>query len=148
MIPANLAAAAAMAAIHAESFPAGEAWDGSAFAAQLAQPGVFGRLDPQGGLVLARIAGDEAEILTLGVVPASRRRGLGRALLAAALAEAAARGARRVFLEVAVANQPALALYAAAGFTPVGRRRGYYADGQDALVLSAVLSPPAAATGG
>jgi [ribosomal protein S18]-alanine N-acetyltransferase len=139
MRPATPAAAAAMAAIHGAAFPTEQAWNAPAFAAQLALPGVFGRLDPRGGLVLARVAAEEAELLTLAVAPPARRAGLGRALLAAALAEAAARGARTMFLEVAVSNQVALALYSAAGFTAVGRRPRYYADGQDALVLRAAL---------
>ncbi len=139
MIAATPAAAETLAALHAAAFPPEEAWDAAAFAAQLALPGVFARLHPDGGLVLARVAGDEAEILTLAVVPAARRAGLGRALLAAAAAEAASRGARAMFLEVAAANHAARALYAAGGFVPVGRRRRYYADGQDALVLRAAL---------
>ncbi len=137
MTPAALPGAAAMAAIHAASFPPAEAWPEAAFATQLGLPGVFARLDPRGGLVLARCVGDEAEILSLAVAPAARRHGIGRTLLAGALAAAAARGARAVFLEVAATNAPARALYAGAGFTEIGRRRGYYADGTDALVLRA-----------
>ena len=148
MIAATPAAAEALAALHAAAFPPEDAWDAAAFAAQLALPGVFARLHPDGGLVLARAAGDEAEILTLAVVPTARRAGLGRALLAAATAEAAACGAQVMFLEVAAANAAARALYAASGFVPVGRRRRYYADGQDALVLRAPLSPPGAAAAG
>jgi ribosomal-protein-alanine N-acetyltransferase len=52
-----------------------------------------------------------------------------------ALAAARARGAAAMFLEVAAGNTPALALYAREGFAEVGRRRRYYADGADALVL-------------
>jgi ribosomal-protein-alanine N-acetyltransferase len=40
-----------------------------------------------------------------------------------------------MFLEVSERNAAARALYAAAGFAEVGRRRRYYADGADALVL-------------
>ena len=148
MIAAGPSAAAALAALHAAVFPPGDAWDTAAFAAQLALPGVFARLDLRGGLVLARATGEEAEILTLAVLPAARRAGLGRALLAAAAAEAAARGARALFLEVAAGNQPARALYVAAGFVAVGLRRRYYPDGQDALVLRAMITPPDEATGG
>ncbi len=82
-----------------------------------------------------RLAADEAEILTLATMPQARRQGVGRALLDAALDWARAGGATRVFLEVSDANIPAQALYAAAGFTPCGRRSQYYPDGSDALVL-------------
>jgi ribosomal-protein-alanine N-acetyltransferase len=97
--------------------------------------------------VLVRLAADEAEILTLAVAPEARRRGRARALLKAAQAHAAAGGARRLVLEVAEDNAPARALYAAAGFGPVGRRRGYYdraaGAAADALVLAKDLAPAA-----
>ncbi|MCW3474635.1 GNAT family N-acetyltransferase [Limobrevibacterium gyesilva] len=135
MIAATPAHAEAMAEIHAASFPPGERWGIDAMALHLSLPGTFGMIDPQGGLVLARIAADEAEILTLAVAPPARRQGRARALLDAAAGRAAAAGARALYLEVSTANAPALALYAAAGFVEVGRRPRYYADGSDALVL-------------
>lgn len=137
--------AAALAAIHGAAFPPSEAWGAEAIGLQLGLPGVFGLIDAAGGMVLARVAGEEAELLTLAVVPANQCHGLGRALLDAALRETRDRGARAVFLEVSEANQPARGLYAAAGFVEVGRRRRYYADGTDALVLRTGLSPCAAA---
>lgn len=140
--PVELASAAhvpALAAIHAEAFPPREAWAEDAFALQLALPGVFGLVDGRGGMVLARMADDEAEVLTLAVAAAAQRQGIGRRLLATAMAEARSRGARSIVLEVAVNNAPARALYEAAGFAEVGRRRHYYADGADALILRALL---------
>lgn len=139
--PAQPVHAAAMAAIHAAAFPAGEAWGADAIAAQLALPATFGLLAAAGGMVLARALAEESEILTLAVAPAVRRRGLGRALLDAAACEASRRGARTMFLEVSSANAPARALYAGAGFAAIGRRARYYSDGTDALILSAPLSP-------
>lgn len=138
MIAAQPIHAAALAAIHAASFPSGEQWDAGAMTAQLSQPGVFGWLEDSGGLILARVAADEAEVLTLAVVPEARRRGVGRMLLTQACAEAAARGAATMFLEVAADNDAARALYAALGFRPVGQRRAYYPGGVDALVLRRV----------
>jgi ribosomal-protein-alanine N-acetyltransferase len=73
------------------------------------------------------------------VTGAARRRGLGRALLDAAIVEARARGARTMFLEVAAGNAAGRALYAGAGFVESGRRVRYYADGDDALLLSRPL---------
>lgn len=132
MTPAEVPAAAAL---HAASFPAGEAWSADAIGLLLALPASFGVLRPGEGFVLASAAAGEAEILTIAVVPAARRQGVGGALLAAALAGARLRGATTMFLEVAEGNAAARALYAAAGFHEVGRRRRYYADGADALVL-------------
>lgn len=142
MILAGSDDAPALAALHAAAFPPGEQWDAEAIRVLLGLPGGFGLLRPGAGFVLARVAADEAEILTLAVVPAARRQGHGGALLAGAMAAAAARGAAAMFLEVAEPNAAARALYAAAGFTEAGRRRRYYPDGADALVLRTALVSP------
>jgi len=131
---ADIAHAPVMAAIHSQAFAPPEAWDASALALQLQLPGSFGLIG-EGGFVLARVVAGEAEVLTLAVIPECRRQGLGGRLLRAALARAAASGATAMFLEVGVANVSARALYASAGAVPVGRRRAYYPDGSDALVL-------------
>nr|WP_165982634.1 GNAT family N-acetyltransferase [Dankookia rubra] len=144
---AGAADAGALAALHAAAFPPGEAWGADAIALMLELPGTYGIWSPGEGFVLARVAGGEAEILTLAVCPAARRRGLGGALMAAALAGAALRGAAAMFLEVAAGNAAALGLYLGLGFAEVGRRRRYYPDGSDALVLRRGLDPaPGAAS--
>lgn len=97
--------------------------------------------------LLALVVADEAEIITVAVDPEHHRRGHGRALLDAVLDGWGARGVSRVFLEVRIDNAPARALYAAAGFAEVGRRRRYYADGTDALVLERRLGRPGAISG-
>jgi ribosomal-protein-alanine N-acetyltransferase len=125
----------ALAALHAAAFPPAEAWGADAIGMMLAMPGAFGLWREGEGFVLARVAGDEAEILTLVVAPAARRRGLGAMLMAGAMAAAAARGAGAMFLEVAESNAAARRLYGALGFAEVGLRRRYYADGGNALVL-------------
>ena len=142
MRPALLGDTVALAALHALAFPLTEAWSADAMALMLEMPGSFGLWRPEGGLVLARVAAEEAEILTIGVAPAARRQGLGAALLLGALAQAAGRGATELFLEVAAENLPALALYAAVGFSPVGRRRHYYGTGRDAQVLRRSIAAP------
>lgn len=128
---------AALAAIHAEAFET--PWDAASLSALLASPGVFVVAEPD-GFILIRVVADEAEILTLAVRPAARRGGLGGRLVEAAVVRAAALGAERMFLEVAEDNVAARALYARAGFSEAGRRRGYYSrnDGsrEDALVLA------------
>ncbi len=139
--PAGVAHAAAMASIHRSAFPPNEAWGTDAIAQQLALPGVFGWLDQRGGMILARVAADEVEVLTLAVGPNARRQGVGTRLLDAAMGLAVSHGARTAFLEVSVGNTAATLLYARAGFTPVGRRPRYYADGTDALVLRRPLMP-------
>ncbi len=80
--------------------------------------------------------GEEAELGDLAVREGARRRGVGRALLAAALEEAARREAEAVFLEVRRSNGAARRLYETAGFSAVAVRPGYYArPREDALVM-------------
>jgi ribosomal-protein-alanine N-acetyltransferase len=126
-----------LAAIHAASFPM--PWDAGALAALLDQEGVFA-IEEEDGFVLLRAIVDEAEILTLAVRPTARRQGLGTRLVDRGRIAAGARGATRLFLEVAEDNTAALALYARAGFLPAGRRAGYYArpggGRTDALILA------------
>ncbi|MDE2182615.1 MAG: ribosomal protein S18-alanine N-acetyltransferase [Alphaproteobacteria bacterium] len=131
--------------LHAAAFD--EPWTVDGLAALLAQPGTFAFLDGESlGFVLARVAGDESEILTLAVAPAARRRGIATRLLAAAAAEAQERGANTLFLEVSCKNDAAKSLYENMGFAEVGRRRGYYTDKsggkEDALVYRAELPLP------
>jgi [ribosomal protein S18]-alanine N-acetyltransferase len=92
------------------------------------------------GFALARCAGGEMEILNLAVAQPARRQGVGRALIQAALAEGASRGATRAFLEVRESNAAALAFYASLGFVAGGKRPGYYRDPvEDALLLTVPL---------
>ena len=129
-----------IAGMHRISFA--EPWDEAAMAGLLAMPGAFGLLaadEAPLGFILCRTAADEAEVLTLMVLPPYRRSGLGGRLLEAACAQAASAGAARMFLEVAADNAAGLALYAARGFLPVGRRPRYYGGRIDALILEKYL---------
>jgi ribosomal-protein-alanine N-acetyltransferase len=130
----------ALAALHKRCFDT--AWDAQSFA-QLLSAGavalVANENEVRCGFILTRVAADEAEILSLGVPPGSRRRGLGKALVSVAAGDAAKRGANTMFLEVSAENRAALTLYKSVGFTEAGRRRDYYGVGDDAIVLRAGL---------
>ncbi len=126
--------------MHGAAFPK-DAWGAGAFQVQLEMHSVIGLLDSRGGFALLRVMADEAEVLTIGVVPSMRRQGIARALLDASMKEARGLGVLTMFLEVGVRNQAARALYEATGFKEVGRRRRYYASGEDALILRATLEP-------
>ena len=131
--------AAAMAAIHEAAFSPGERWSADSLAIQVGQPGTFGLIDPEGAMVLARVAADEAEILTLATIPLLRRQHRAATLLRAALDHARAIGGRAMFLEVSETNIAARTLYETLGFRQVGRRPHYY--GQiAALTLRRTLS--------
>ncbi len=152
MILRGTASAGLLAVLHAQCFAPGERWDEAAFGSVLAMPGGFGGVagtdaGRPDALALARVAADEAELLTVGVLPAARGRGLAARLLEELAAEAAGLGAARLFLEVSVGNAPALALYRRLGFGEVGRRRQYYPDGSSALVLMRPLRHPALLSG-
>jgi len=129
---------AALASLHATSFP--DAWSANAIRELFAGSGVFAFFLSD-GFILARTVGDEAEILTLAVVPSARRRGLGRLLIRAAAHHARERGVHSLFLEVAANNIAAHALYQSQGFIAVGRRKAYYGL-QDADVLKVMLPLP------
>ena len=84
---------------------------------------------------LAVVDSEEAWVQNIAVRRDAQRRGIGRELLEALLAEADGR-ASKVLLEVAVDNTPAQRLYATYDFEPVGLRRGYYQPSNtDALVM-------------
>jgi len=80
------------------------------------------------GFVLSRGAADEEELLLIAVHPAHRGHGLGSLLLDRFIANARARGRRRLFLEMRDGN-PAESLYRRHGFEQVARRRAYYRKG-------------------
>ncbi|MEM6677228.1 MAG: GNAT family N-acetyltransferase [Pseudomonadota bacterium] len=120
--------------------PQGRTWN-AADIARLQPPQGFVLADPARclGVALVSLAADEAELLDIGIAPEARGRGHGRALLAACEARAAALGARRMLLEVAVDNASARALYTAAGYAKIGHRPAYYVRETvriDALVLA------------
>ena len=133
--------AAVLAALHAESIA--PPWSTETFATLLGQPGVAGWIAADNeepvGLLLARAAADEAEILTLAVLAHRRRCGIATHLMEQLVAWAAIANTRRLFLEVAEDNVAARALYERWAFAIAGRRADYYAPGSDALLLARTL---------
>jgi ribosomal-protein-alanine N-acetyltransferase len=137
---ATAAEAAGMAEAHAGAFP--EPWRAEDFEDLLEGEGVFGFLAAEAapqGVILCRIAAGEMEVLTLGVTPPARRTGVAKALLAAALGAARQAGVEACFLEVAVDNAAAAALYDGLGFRRAGLRPRYYDRGVDGLIDALVM---------
>lgn len=89
----------------------------------------------QNGFIVYRAVLDEAELITIGVHPDARRGGIAATMIELMVRDLAARGVKRVFLEVAENNHPARALYEKHGFAVVGRRPKYY-DGVDAILMA------------
>lgn len=134
--------------IAADSFEA--PWSEAAFAEEFGVPeaSLWVARDAAGevrGYLSGRRVLDEVHVLSLAVEAAFRRRGAASALLRAALASERASGARLAGLEVRAGNAAALSFYARHGFRPVGRRRRYYPDGEDAVLLGLALERPRAA---
>lgn len=120
----------------------GEAWTRSQCAGILPMSGVVMRIarDAEGGgaigFSLVRSIAGESELLLLAVLPGRHREGIGTRLLDDFIDRARLDGLARVHLEVRDGN-PAVAMYRAAGFVPVGRRRNYY-RGLDGLRFDAL----------
>lgn len=92
--------------------------------------------------------GETAQIMTVGVLPASRRGGVGRQIVRHLLARARQQGSDEVLLEVRVDNDAAQKLYESEGFSLMGRRRGYYDNGRvDAITMRLDLRSDAGAEG-
>jgi [ribosomal protein S18]-alanine N-acetyltransferase len=84
------------------------------------------------GFAIYRVVAGEGELLNLAVGVEWRRRGVARELVSELVKRAG-----EWHLEVRESNAAALGFYAAMGFERVGRRAGYYADGEAAVLMVA-----------
>ncbi|MCU9836651.1 GNAT family N-acetyltransferase [Ruegeria sp. WL0004] len=136
MTPADLALA------HARAFDQSRPWTEGEFADLLNcdRVRVIGTTDC---FAVFQVVTDETEMLTIATKPQRRRQGLASACVHDWLSSAIRMGATRALLEVAADNPAAIALYDRCGFTPCGRRKGYYRrpDGEmvDAIMMERAL---------
>jgi ribosomal-protein-alanine N-acetyltransferase len=138
--PGRMGDAKELARIHALGFYRG--WPVGEFESFLSDDNtpVFVACDARrriAGFALIRVAGDEAELLTIAVDPKWRGKRIGQALLKAVFEYLLMTPARRMFLEVSEENVPAIKLYQREGFTTISSRKGYYPkpDGSQATAL-------------
>ena len=82
---------------------------------------------------------EDAEIMNIAVAPKYRKNGYGKKLLTEMLIAAKKLGAEQAFLEVRESNLSAKGLYVAFGFEQMGVRKGYYPDGEDAIIMTKKL---------
>lgn len=133
LVPGHLEACLAL-----DAAALGGLWSRAQWQRELEEPGRPAVGLWQQGQLVAMACGwlivDELHITLVAVAPERRRQGLGRQVLEALLRRAQADGASRATLEVAAANGAARALYGACGFRQAGVRRGYYRNGDDALI--------------
>jgi ribosomal-protein-alanine N-acetyltransferase len=124
-------------AIEAASYP--RPWHTPHFLAELAAPHSFPltAFDVEGnvaGYICPMSLLDEGHILNVAV------RSDCRLLVERAVAECRDRGAETVSLEVRPTNSAAIALYRSLGFRETGRRRNYYENGEDAILMECQLT--------
>jgi ribosomal-protein-alanine N-acetyltransferase len=81
----------------------------------------------------------KGHVVSVAVLPQYRRKGIGEALITEALKGMRLYNAKQCFLEVRVTNAPAVDLYKKLGFQATRTVHGYYADGEDAYVMSREL---------
>jgi ribosomal-protein-alanine N-acetyltransferase len=118
--------------IHAGSFTI--AWGDGEIASMLKKSttrglvarGSEGRDHPLEGFLLYRVAGGEAEVITIASAKNRRRRGTGRSLMNEMIRQCLTDRLDKIFLEVDENNVGAIGLYKSLGFKTVGNRPGYY----------------------
>lgn len=93
------------------------------------------------GFAVVQFVVDEASLLNIAVEPTRQKQGIGRLLLDEILAQASAKKATTVFLEVRASNQRAIQMYQQAGFNEMGLRKNYYpaANGKEHAVMMALM---------
>ena len=79
--------------------------------------------------------GAEADVLTVGVVPSQRGKGIARKLMAQITDWAGQQGSTAMMLEVKVDNIEAIGLYETLGYSKLNIRKDYFGTGLDALVM-------------
>ena len=79
------------------------------------------------------------QITAVAVDPRHQRRGLGAGILLALIQQGRSLGAVKASLEVSATNAAGQGLYAHCGFSTIGRRKGYFANGDDALLQSRAI---------
>ncbi len=138
---------AAVAALEAEVFP--DPWPQHLYLQEVGQPLRFQRVVySEAGYLVGYLFAcwqlDELHVLKVATHPLHEGRGVASALMDQARAEATNSGGRALILEVRPSNRRAYRLYRHLGYVVLGRRPRYYADGEDALVMSLPVGTPAA----
>lgn len=114
------------------------AWREDHFRSAFSETGVWARVAVNGcvrGFGIARKAFQELQIDRIAVSAECRKQGIGTMLMEALLAFGRQANCREVFLEVRASNNAALCLYKGLGFEVLLRRKAYYDNGEDALVM-------------
>lgn len=130
--------------VHMAAFPKGQGWNEKAFKDLLDISFHYLVVDCDindhvKGFLLYSLVLDEAEILTFCVNAEDQKQGVGATILAVFLSKMKEQQVRRILLDVAENNISAIKLYSRYGFSENGRRRRYYENKIDALLMSKAL---------
>jgi ribosomal-protein-alanine N-acetyltransferase len=122
-------------------------WPERFFASELIAPGRFQQVlvSPAGDLVAYLFTAWQyldLHVLKVATLPEVRRCGLARRLMLIAEEHCAAMGGEAITLEVRPSNTGAIALYQSMGYQLAGERSGYYASGENALIMTKSAGPP------
>jgi ribosomal-protein-alanine N-acetyltransferase len=118
-------------------------WRRSFFVADINRPGGLCIVAVQEGMVdgyAVAWGGDELHLANLAVAALQRRKGIATLLLGAVLDHAQRRSTKSVYLEVRISNTGARQFYARHGFVPTYLRKGYYENGEDAVIMERDVS--------
>jgi ribosomal-protein-alanine N-acetyltransferase len=133
----------AVLAIEQDSFPS--PWSRPLFVGELRSDHSFPMvaMDSEGrivGYICPMLVIDEGHILNVAVDKKFRGRGIGRQLVERVLMDCRSQNAEFVSLEVRPSNVAAISLYRQLGFIVTGRRKAYYENGEDALMMEYIYS--------
>ena len=85
------------------------------------------------GYLFSHVVDDDVQILNIAIDIPFQHRGYGKQLLSYFLDQFNEDSS--IHLEVRKSNFPAINLYLKFGFHETGTRKGYYADGEDAIIM-------------
>ncbi len=85
------------------------------------------------GYLFSHVVDDDVQILNIAIDIPFQHKGYGEQLLSYFLDQFNADSS--IHLEVRKSNFPAINLYLKFGFHETGTRKGYYADGEDAIIM-------------
>ena len=124
-----------------------DAWSIQHFADELANPvakiDLYWCQDVLAGFLCSWLIAGELQIQNLATLPSMRRCGVAARLLEYVFERSRRFGLDSASLEVRASNTAAIALYEKFGFVAAGRRSAYYADGEDALLMTYNLNAAA-----
>ena len=82
----------------------------------------------------------KGHIVSVAVMPDNRHKGVGQALINTATEGMRLYNAKQCYLEVRITNESAISVYKKLGFEITRTIRSYYADGENAYVMSCDIS--------